>query len=60
MDKKSLIYIVNPAIAKELLLKGFSILDIAPNPMNTEKTIFYFKDSTTLKEILKDEYNYYI
>lgn len=60
MDKKGLIYIVNPAIAKELLLKGFSILDITPNPMNTEKTIFYFKDSTTLKEILKDEYNYYI
>jgi predicted CoA-binding protein len=39
-------------VAKELLSKGFTIIDIAPDRVDSKRTVFVFEDNETLQKCL--------
>lgn len=58
MNKKDIV-IFDAKIAKKLLMMGFQIVNIAPDKRVPNATIFFFKDTDTLRRKL-DEIGLYL
>lgn len=54
------ITIFSGRIAKDLIHKGFKLVNINPDKINKIKTIFYFEDTETLRKYLKDNHNIHL
>lgn len=60
MNKDGLIYVVIPAVSKQLIDLGFRVETIEKDDKRENGTIFYFKDSKLIKDVLKNEFDYIV
>lgn len=51
-EKKDAIVIFSGRVARELLRKGFTIIDIKPDKTNRVKTVFVFKVENQIEKCL--------
>ncbi|ADL08046.1 DUF5659 domain-containing protein [Thermosediminibacter oceani] len=45
--------ILNPALARKLVKKGFKIVDLKPHKQNHFATVFVFENSPELQKVLE-------
>ena len=56
-EKASSFPVYTQKLAGHLMMLGYVLIDLAPNERDTRKNVFYFKDSTQIKEAIQTYLN---